>query len=85
MPTIPGPSKPYGFCIVPGGVNAAPLGPCGGIDPADQLISVTQVDEPFTTATDVTAEASIPGADQVELTTTDTSGDFVLVVWQENE
>lgn len=85
MPTIVGPSKPYRMCVVPGGAIAVPLGPCGGIDTVDQIISVTQVDEPFTTATDLTSEASIPTADRVQLTTTDTTGDFLIVTWQENE
>lgn len=85
MPTIVGPSKPYGFAVVPGGAIATDLGPCGGIDAADQLISVVHVDEPFTTAVDLIAEATNPGADVIQLATTDTTGDFLLVTWQEDE
>lgn len=85
MPTIPGTTQPFGFCVVPGGPNAAPLSPCGGIDTADTIVTAYHVSDDLVTKADVTAEATIPAADQVQLAVTDTSGDFVLVVWQEDE
>ncbi len=86
MPTMIGYSKPIGTCVVPGGAIATPLGPCGGIDPADELLSVVQVSDPQIGAgTELLTEATIPAADQIELSTTVTTGDFLLVSWAENE
>ncbi|MCP4871630.1 MAG: hypothetical protein GY898_23215 [Proteobacteria bacterium] len=83
MPTIVGFSKPIGFAVVPGGAPGVPLGPCGGIDAADTIIVATQITDPLTANVDLTAAATIPKADAVQIAVIDTTGDFVLVAWQE--
>lgn len=85
MATMVGFSKPIGFAVVPGGAAGVPLGPCGGIDTADTIIAVTQITDPLTVNVDLTASASIPNADAVQIAVIDTTGDFLLVAWEENE
>ncbi len=84
MPTITGYSKVLGMSLVPGGAAATPLGPCGGILTTDTLVEVRHVsgDGSLTINTSVKAEASIPAPDRVQLTTTVTTGNFLVVVWQ---
>ena len=80
---LQGMTKPLGFAVVPGGVNAAPLGPVPGLNTVDTLVAVRPISDDLVTNADVKAQASIPDVDQVQLSTTDTTGDFVVVVWQE--
>lgn len=82
---LEGMSKPLGFAVVPGGAAASDLYPVPGINPADTIVSVLHVSDDLVTNTDVTSEASITDADTIQLTTTNTTGDYVVVVWQENE
>lgn len=84
MPTMQGTTKPFGFCVVDGGATTTPLGPCGGIDPADAVVSVVAVDDPPGAFLDLTSEATIPEADRIELSTTDTTGTKLLVTWYED-
>ena len=42
-------------------------------------------DFPPVTDTDRTGEASITDADTIQLSTTDTTGSFLVVTWLENE
>lgn len=79
--TMVGTDRPYGFAVVPGGPAATPLGPAGGLDVGDALVSVFRVADPPAGITDVTADASIPAADTIELATTDSTGAFLLVTW----
>ena len=85
MPTIDGLGFPVNVAVVPGGLAASDLGPVGGIDATDSLIVVRHITPDLVTNADVTGEASITDADTVQLSTTDTTGDFVVAVWQENE
>lgn len=85
MGTIEGLGFPVSVAVVPGVAAAADLSPVGGIDPADSLIAVRHVTPDLVTNADVTGEASITAADTIQLSTTNTAGDFVVVVWRENE
>lgn len=85
MPTLSGMNKPIGCTIVPGGAAASELSPVSGINTADTLIEVRHISADLVTNASVLTEASIPDADTVSLTTTDTTGGFVIVLWQENE
>lgn len=76
---------PVGSAVVHGGAAGAGLGPVSGIDVGDSLITVRHITADLVTNADVTAEASITDADEITLTTTITTGNFVLVVWRENE
>lgn len=85
MPVLEGFPTPIGAAIAPGGAAATDLGPIPGINLADTLINVRHVSGDLVTNADVTAEASITDADTIQLTTTVTTGDFVIVVWKEAE
>lgn len=84
MPTITGYPRILATAVVPGGAAATPLGPCGGILTTDTLVEVRHVsgDGSLTVNASVKAEASIPAPDRVQLTTTVTTGNFLVVVWQ---
>lgn len=81
MGIIQGFPRPVERAVVPGGANAAGIGPVAGIDPGDDIIAVHHVSTDLVTNADVTAEATITDADEITLSTTDTTGDFVVVVW----
>lgn len=85
MATLDGVGKPFGMAVAPGAAATADITPISGIDTADSLVAVRHISADLVTNADVTAEASITGADTVQLSTTDTSGAFVVVVWQEDE
>ena len=87
MTTITGISVPIGSALLPGGAVGDHTVP-GGLVPGDTLLSVLQlVDGAPVTATDLTAEFTIAAdaAGTVTNTTTDTSGDFLFVVWARAE
>ena len=82
MGIINGLSKPVGAAVVPGGAATTSLGPAPGLSAGDTLINVRHITDDLATNADVTGEASITDDGEVTLTTTDTTGGFVLVVWQ---
>lgn len=87
MGTISGFSKPIGCCIIPGGA-VGEHAVQGNIKPGDTLLSVEHIvegDPP--TRTDRTAEFSISAtkAGVIENDTTDTTGDFLHVLWATEE
>lgn len=81
---LEGMSKPLGFAIVPGDTAGSDLYPVPGINPVDTLVAVRHISDDLATNADVSGEASITDADTIQLSTTDTTGDFVMVVWQES-
>ena len=83
MPTLSGFSRTITTAIVPGGAIGAHAVP-GDIEDGDALIAVTQLtDADPPVPTDLTAEFAISAGEngQVENTTTDTTGDFLVVTW----
>lgn len=82
---LEGMSKPVGFAVVPGDAAASDLSPVSGVCVGDSLISVRHISDDLVTNVDVTGDASITDADTIQLGTTDTTGDFVVVLWQEAE
>lgn len=84
MPTISGLSVPIATAVIPGGVAGAHAVP-GGLKPADTLLAVLHVENgpPRAVVEDLTAEFAITAgaAGSVTNTTTDTTGDFLVVVW----
>lgn len=83
MGTISGFTRPISTAVIPGaaaGNHAVP----GKIRDGDTLVAVTQVtDADPPVPTDRTAEFSISAGEegQIENTTTDTTGDFLVVTW----
>ncbi|OLF81268.1 hypothetical protein AWH62_00920 [Maricaulis sp. W15] len=87
MTTISGFSVATGCCLIPGGA-AGEHAVHGNLTPGDTLLSVEHiVDGSPPTRTDRTAEFSIHAtkAGVVENTTTDTTGDFLHVLWAKSE
>lgn len=83
MPTQSGFSRTIGNAIIPGGAAGVHEVP-GDISDGDTILSVTQVtDTNPPVPTDRTAEFSIPAGSngQISNTTTNTSGDFLIVSW----
>lgn len=83
MPIINGFSVPLEDALIPGGAVGAHAVP-GNLEPGDTLVAVLHLtDGPPALAADLTAEFSITAgkAGSVTNTTTDTTGDFLLVVW----
>lgn len=83
MPTQSGFSRAIGNAIIPGGAAGAHEIP-GDINDGDTILAVTQVtDADPPVPTDRTAEFSIPAGSSglVSNTTTNTSGDFLVVSW----
>jgi hypothetical protein len=80
-------STPISVGVWQGGVNAAPLPRALGVglDTDDDLIAVNHISDDLVTNDDVLSEASIPDVDQLQLTTTDTTGGFVVAVWKKAE
>lgn len=77
-------SQAHASIIVPGGSAGSPLPQrIEGLQNGDTLVAVRHVSDgdDLTTNADVLSDASISGHEEVTLATTDTSGDFVLVVW----
>lgn len=87
MATLNGFSVPVGCAFVPGGVAGEHQLP-GNIAPGDTLLAVQHVaDGTPPTATDITAECSISATKGgvIENTTTDTTGDYLHVLWAKAE
>lgn len=83
MAILEGLSSPLGMAVVPGGSAASPLSPVPGLNTGDSLVAVRHINDALATNDDVLTDASIPDVDQVQLGTTDTTGDYVVVVWKE--
>jgi len=79
---LPGISTPVAVAVIGGGATATALGPCGGLVAADDLVCVRHISDDLVTNDDVTSEASISAEGAVELSTTTTTGDFLVVVWK---
>lgn len=80
-------SVPIGTSIIRGGA-AGEHTVIGHLAPGDTLLAVTQVaDGSPPVATDLTAEFSITAGKHatIENTTTDTTGDFLIVTWAKTE
>ncbi|MBA5777469.1 hypothetical protein H2509_13505 [Stappia sp. F7233] len=87
MPTISGFSRPVGCALIPGGPVGEHEVP-GALSPGDTLLSVEHITEGTPpTRVDRTAEFSITAgkAGVIENTTTDTTGDFLHVLWARSE
>ncbi|MEL6485876.1 MAG: hypothetical protein AAFQ13_01850 [Pseudomonadota bacterium] len=87
MSTISGFSRRTGFAIIPGGEAGEHAVP-GNIKAGDTLVAaiqLTDADPPV--PTNRLSEFSIPASSEglVENTTTDTTGDFVCLVWVSEE
>lgn len=83
MGTISGFTRSIQTAVIPGGA-AGNHAVEGAIKDGDTLVSVTRLtDAAPPVPTDLTAEFSISAgeANQIENTTTDTSGDFLVVTW----
>lgn len=85
MSLITGYPRGVSVSIAPGGSAGVPLGPFPGIHINDEIIAVRQVsaDGSLTVNTDRTAEASIVDAETIQLSTTDTTGEILIVVHHE--
>ena len=81
MGTLEGFPTPFGSAIVPGGV-AGTHTPVPGISTADTLIEVKHVSGDLVTNASLLGEASITDADEINLTTTNTTGNFLIVIWK---
>lgn len=74
---------PVGFALVNGGPAATPIRGVGDVDAGSTLIEVKHVSGDLVTNASVLAEASIVGTGAIQLATTDTSGNWLAVVWKE--
>ena len=86
MASIKGYPRSVAVTLIRGGLNATPLGPgSNSLDTGDDLIAVLEVpsDGSLSSVTDHILEASIPKQGHVQLTTTDTTGDYLLVLYQQ--
>ena len=83
MITAPGWTRSIGTAIVPGataGDHAVP----GPINLDDNLLAVKHVSADLVTLADLTAEFTLDGANLINNDAgTDTTGEFLLVVWVE--
>jgi len=87
MPTISGFSKAVGCALIPGGPVGEHQVP-GAIGDGDTLLSVEHItDGAPPTRADITSEFSITAGKggSITNTTTDTTGDFLHVLWAEKE
>ena len=84
MGTISGLSTPVERAIFQGGPAASPLPRAdgSGLNVGDSLVAVQHITDDLVTNADVSGEASIPTADKLQLTTTDTSGAWVVVLYK---
>ncbi|MED5546190.1 MAG: hypothetical protein VYD90_13150 [Pseudomonadota bacterium] len=84
MSTISGLSVPIATAIIPGGASGEHAVP-GNLTPDCALLSVLHVSEgaPPAVEADLTSEFSITAgaSGTIENTTTDTTGDFLIVTW----
>lgn len=86
MPVLQGYPTPIGAASARGGSATTPLRGFGdGLDPGATLINVRHVSGDLLTNADVTSEATITAHGEITLSTTDTTGDFVLAIWKEAE
>lgn len=81
MPTTEGFPGITGSGIARGGPAATALEVGSGLLTTDTLLNVQHVSGDLVTNADVTAEATIPTAGHVQLSTTATTGDFLIVTW----
>lgn len=66
-----------------GGAAASPLpNKFGGLSTTDSLIVVHAISDDLVTNVDVTSEASIPTNGRIQLTTRNTTGEFVVALWK---
>jgi len=81
MPTIDGTNKPVEAAIGNGAAAAADIR-IHGIPSNANLIAVHHITADLVTNADVSGEATVSGNGTIQLSTTDTSGDFVAAMWQ---
>lgn len=88
MPTITGFSRPVGCALIPGGPAGEHKVP-GSLKPGDTLLSVEHVsDGAPPTREDITDEFEISATDAgivINTSGTDTTGDFLHVLWASRE
>jgi hypothetical protein len=83
MITAPGWTRAIGSAIIPGGA-AGDHSPPGPLNLDDDLLAVKHVSADLVTLADLTAEFTIAGANLINNDLgTDTTGEFLLVVWAE--
>lgn len=78
--TISGFTRVVQSAVVPGGAAGAHSVP-GNLDASDTLLSVKHVSNDLVTNAELLSEFSISGTGEVTNTTTNTTGDFLVVVW----
>ena len=82
MITAPGWERAIGTMIVPGAVAGDVTLPGGSLVAADDLLNVTHLTADLVTLADLTSEFTTEGAKLINNDAgTDSSGDFLLVVW----
>ncbi len=80
---VSGWSRPIGKAVISGGAAGAHTLP-GAIGSGDNLIAVHHVSADLVTNTDLTSEFSITSANTIDNTGgTNTTGNFLVVVWAE--
>lgn len=79
---IQGFPQPLEMSVVHGGAAATGLRKMAGVQPGDTLVNVRHISADLVTNADVTSDASVSAPDEITLALTDTTGDFVLAVWQ---
>ena len=73
--------RPLRSAVVPGG-PAGTHRVVTGLKAGDTLVNVRHLSEDLVTNADITGESSISDAGEITTTTTDTTGNHILVVWQ---
>ncbi len=81
MPTkYAGLDRPIGLSVVPGGaIGAIPVD--GNLETGDTLLEVRHISADLVTNASILAESSISGFNEITTTTTDTTGNFIVVVF----
>ncbi len=80
-PLLEGYGFPVGCAVVPGGVAGA-LSPVSGLANGDTLIEVRHVSDDLVTNASILGESTITDDGEITTTTTNTTGNHVIVVWK---
>lgn len=80
---LDGLTSPIAVGIARGAAATTNIGPYGGLNTADSVVCAYQISDDLVTQADMTSEASIQTASgYIQLSSTDTTGDFVVLVWK---
>lgn len=80
---LDGLTSPIAVGIARGAAATTNIGPFGGLNTADSEVMAHHISDDLVTNDDVTSEVTVQTASGfIQLSTTDTTGDFVVLVWK---